>query len=55
MIMQKQARALSAKIIYSNPASDIVSSVKTTAQKVHSLAKQFEELFILLCYFYALN
>ena len=29
--MEKQARALSAKIFYSNPASDIVRSVKTTA------------------------
>ena len=29
--MQRQTRAPSAKIIYSNPVSDIVRSIKTTA------------------------
>ena len=61
----------SAKIIYSNHASDIVHLVKTTAydqnnniqsyfhifkaQKVQSQAKQFKELFSPVCYFFALN
>ena len=62
---------LSAKIIFSNPACDIVHSVKTTvydqnnnikwffhifkAQKIQSPAKQFKELFSLVCYFSAPN
>ena len=66
-----KARAPSAKIIYSNPASDIVRSVKTTAndqnnniqryfdilrgKKVQYPAKQLKELLGLVCYFFALN
>ena len=32
-LCRSKARALSAKIIYSNPAGDIVRSIKTTASK----------------------
>ena len=70
-LCRRKARASSAKIIYSNPTSDIARSVKTTAhdqtiiynyiftslrcKKVQSQAKQFKELFSLVCYFFALN
>ena len=69
--MQKQRTRIKCKIIYSNPASDILRSFKTTAydqtiiyniifitlrcKKSQSPAKQFKELFSLVCYFFALN
>ena len=69
--MQKQSALIKCNIVYSNLLSDIVRSVKKPRtiktiiyndiftslrrKKVQSPAKQFKELFSLVCFFFALN
>ena len=43
--MQSKARASSAKIVYSNPASDIVRSVKTTAYDQNNNIQWYFHIF----------